>query len=91
MEPRPVCIRAQIFLGKDVTVNRQNSRNWDTFLQHVTDNVRSTEAVRELCTPTGGTRITCYDDLVDREAYVAVGRGKFRDIGYVRKLSNPLQ
>ena len=66
-------------------MNRQNARNWDTFLQHITDDVKSTEAVRDLCTPTGGTRITCYDDLVDRECYVAVGRGKFRDIGYVRR------
>jgi len=72
------------FLGKDVTVNRQNARNWDTFLQNVTEAVKSSEAVRDLVTPTGGTRVTCYDDLVDREYYVAVGRGKFRDIGYVR-------
>jgi len=64
-------------------VNRQNARNWDAFLQHVTDDVKSTEAVRDLCTPTGGTRVTCYDDLVDKECYVAVSRGRFRDIGYV--------
>jgi len=37
-----------------------------------------------------GTRVTCYDDLVDKEYYVAVGRGKFRDIGYVNTVS-PLQ
>lgn len=60
------------FLGKEVTVSRQNARNWDTFLQHITDDVthvtddvtritddvKSTEAVRDLCTPTGGTRVT---------------------------------
>jgi len=72
------------FLGKEITVSRQNARNWDTFLQHVTDDIKFSEAVRDLCTPTGGTRIACYDDLVDRECYVAVGRGRFRDIGYVR-------
>ena len=67
-------------------MSRQNARNWDTFLQHITDDVKSPEAVRELCTPTGGTRVACYDDLVDKECYVAVGRGKFRDIGYVDTL-----
>ena len=53
-------------------MSRQNARNWDTFLQHITDDVthvtddvtritddvKSTEAVRDLCTPTGGTRVT---------------------------------
>jgi len=68
-----------------VTVSRQNARNWDTFLQEITDSVKSSEAVRDLCTPTGGTIITCYDDLVDKECYVALGRAKFRDIGYVVK------
>ena len=67
-------------------MNRQNARNWDAFLQHVTDDVKSTEAVRDLCTPTGGTRVTCYDDLVDKECYVAVSRGRFRDIGYIDTL-----
>jgi len=28
------------FLGKEVTVSRQNARNWDTFLQNVTDVVK---------------------------------------------------
>ena len=70
------------FLGKEVTVSRQNARNWDTFLQNITDVVKSTEAVRDLCTPTGGSLVTCFDDLIDRESYVAVSRGKFRDIGF---------
>jgi len=46
------------FVGKEVTVSRQNARDWDTFLQRVTDDVKFTEAVRELCTPTGGTKVT---------------------------------
>lgn len=70
------------YVGKDFILNRRRIRTWDAFLQAVTLDVRASEAVRSIRTPTGGTRVVDLDDLQDSSNYVAVGNGKFKKLGY---------
>src|SRR5262249_5953193 len=75
------------FAGKEISVSRIHAKNWDMFLENLTGDLRNAEAVRELCTPVGGTPVRCFEDIIDKHSYVAVGRGKFRNIGYVSALN----
>lgn len=75
-----------LFFGKDFALSRPHAKNWDVFLEKLTVDLKNTEAVRDLCTPTGGTLIRSYDELEDRQCYVALGRAKFKDIGFVNRL-----
>ena len=80
-----------LFFGKDIAVNRQHAKNWDVFLEKLTQDLHNTEAVRDLCTPTGGTPVKSFDELEDKRQYVAVGRAKFKDIGSVAACNRPRQ
>ena len=71
------------FFGKDFVLNPRQVRNYEAFLQRVTDHVQLNEAARVICTPVHGTRIRSLEDVQDRNDYVAVGHGKFKNIGYV--------
>jgi archaellum component FlaF (FlaF/FlaG flagellin family) len=71
------------FFGKDFVLNPRQVRNYEAFLQRVTDHVQLNEAARVICTPVHGTRIRSLEDVQDRNDYVAVGHGKFKNIGYM--------
>lgn len=68
------------YMGKCFVLNRRRIRTWDSFLQAVTLDVKSTEAVRSIRTPNNGSRIKSLDDLAQDEKYVAVGNGGFKKL-----------
>ena len=68
------------FYGKDFVLNRRQIRTWDAFLQNVTTDLKTNEAVRSIRTPTGGHRVKELDELQDNKNYVAMGFGKFKKI-----------
>ena len=68
------------FRGKDFVLNRRKIRTWDAFLQAVTTDVKTTDAVRRICTPTHGSKVESLDDLNDKSYYVAVGNGRFKKL-----------
>jgi len=71
------------FFGKTLVLNPRQIRSYDRFLEEVTSYVGFGQAVRSIRTPRHGTMVHSLDDLEDQHDYVAVGIGRFRNIGYV--------
>lgn len=69
------------YFGKDFVLNKRRIRTWESFLQNVTTDLKSNEAVRSIRTPTHGHVVRSLDDLKDNSQYVAVGNGRFKKIG----------
>ncbi|KAK2190613.1 hypothetical protein NP493_74g04012 [Ridgeia piscesae] len=72
------------YTGKYFILNRRRIRTWDSFLQAVTLDVKSTEAVRSIRTPLHGSRIESLEQLTEKgqnQEYVAVGNGRFKKLG----------
>jgi len=69
------------FLGKTLVLNPRHIRSFDRFLETVTSHVGLGHAVRSIRTPRHGTVVQSLDDLEDQQDYVAVGIGRFRNIG----------
>jgi hypothetical protein len=70
----------QKFAGKEFIINKRQIRTWEAFLQNVTSDLKTNEAVRSIRTPTGGHRVKTLDDIEDSKNYVAVGFGRFKKI-----------
>jgi hypothetical protein len=68
------------FHGVMVTVNRRQVPQWDVLLDMLTTQIKSDEAVRALCTPVNGTRLSSLDELEENYSYVALGAGRFKKI-----------
>lgn len=68
------------FYGKEFVLNRRRVRTLDSFLQLVTSDLKTSNAVRSIRTPRHGTRIDNLDQLLDHENYVAVAGGKFKSL-----------
>ena len=73
----------QKFYGKDFVLNKRRIRTWDAFLQTVTLDLKTNEAVRSIRTPTHGSLVKSLEDLEDNRQYVAVGNGRFKRMGLV--------
>ena len=71
------------FLGKDFVLNKRKIRTWDSFLSTATVGLKANFPVRAICTPNHGHRIQSLDEFEDSKQYVAMGYGKFRQLGYV--------
>ena len=70
------------FSGKPFVINPRTTRNFDSFLNHVTVTLKpSFGAVRSIRTPDHGSEVTDLDHLESGQAYVAGGQGKFRKLG----------
>jgi len=69
------------FYGKTLVVNRKHMQTWDTFLKHATDKTGLMFPARNILTPTHGTKITSFDDLMDGSSYVVLAKGTFKPIG----------
>ena len=76
------------FFGKDVVVNRRQTRSLPALLNALPPLLgMQAEQVHALVTPRGGTEVSHLGDLEDRREYVAVSpRRRFKDIGYVVSL-----
>jgi len=70
------------FFGKTLVLNPRQIRSYDRLLETVTAHVGFGQAVRSIRTPRHGTTIQSLDDLEDHQDYVAVGIGRFKNIGY---------
>ena len=71
------------FYGKHCIVNTKRTRNFDAFLQNLTDDLNTTRPVRSIRTPVGGHMVKEFADLRDNGAYVATmgSNEKFKKIG----------
>ena len=69
------------FFGKQCVVNPKRTRNFDAFLQELTNNLKTTRPIRNICTPVGGHRVKDLEDLVNNGNYVAVAGDKFKKVG----------
>ena len=69
------------FTGKYVVLNKRRIRTWDSLLEEVTRGTRSDLPVRAICTPLGGTTISDLEQLEENGNYVALARGRFRNLG----------
>lgn len=73
------------FFGKTLVLNPRQVRSYDRFLETVTSQVGFGQAVRSIRTPRYGSMVQSLDDLEDQQDYVAVGIGRFKNIGYIRQ------
>ena len=71
------------FTGKTIVLDRAKIRQWEPLLMDVTTRVGSAEFVRNIRTPTHGTKIKTLDQLQQGQEYVAVGNGGFKRLGWV--------
>jgi len=69
------------FFGTTVVVNRRGTQTWEGFLREATEKTGVTFAVRDVLTPTHGTRINSLSELRDGSSYVVVSKGLFKRIG----------
>ena len=74
------------FVGKPFVLNKRQCRTYDSFLNALTNELKAAEAVRRVCTPVGGTQVQSLDGLEHDAAYVAVGIGRFKKLGYINIL-----
>jgi len=72
------------FFGKTLVLNPRHIRSYDRFLETVTSQLGFGQAVRSIRTPRHGTAVQSLDELEDQRDYVAVGIGRFRNIGCVQ-------
>ena len=73
------------FYGKKFVVNRRRVRTLDAFLDNVTVDIKSSKAVRRLCTPQGTHEVNSLETLEHGGRYVAItslGRDGFRKLNY---------
>ena len=73
------------FYGKKFVVNRRRVRTFDAFLDNVTVDIKSSKAVRRLCTPLGTHEVRSLETLENGGRYVAVtsiGRTGFKKLNY---------
>jgi len=72
------------YFGKSFVVPRRlvknRDRQWNQLLDHVTDQVGLNTAARCLCTPVGGSEVSCVEELEHMKMYVAVSSGKFQKL-----------
>lgn len=68
------------FPGKKIVVSRKDVRNFDSFLDRVTRDIKAKVAVRAIRTPNHGTRILNLETLENGGLYVATGQEKFKKI-----------
>ena len=66
------------FPGKKIVVSPKYIRNFDTFLDRVTRDIRAGVAVRSIRTPAHGSRVTQLNKLDNGGTYVAVGSERFK-------------
>ncbi len=67
------------FRGRNVLVNKKQTKDLDTFCDNVTNAIKPREGcVRRLATPNHGTRITDIDELTPGGEYVAMCGPKFK-------------
>jgi len=76
------------FFGKTLVLNPRQIRSYDRLLETVTSHVGFGQAVRSIRTPRYGTMVHTLDDLEDQQDYVAVGIGRFKNIGYGCQFTN---
>jgi len=69
------------FFGATMLVNRRLTQTWERFLVEATERTGVVYAVRDVLTPTHGTRVNNLDELVDGASYVVVSKGIFKRIG----------
>jgi len=69
------------FFGTTMVVNKRSTQTWETFLREATEKTGVMYAVRDVLTPTHGTRINSLDELKDGSSYVVVSKGLFKRIG----------
>lgn len=69
------------FFGTMMVVSRRLTQTWETFLREATQKTGVTYAVRDVLTPTHGTKINSLDELVDGSSYVVISKGIFKRIG----------
>lgn len=85
------------YAGRKFVLNPKKVRSMDAFLQQVTDGIRAPfGAVRNIHTPTGGTRIDRLSDLKDGGTYVAAGARPYRKLNYeaiqpIKKTPSPMK
>lgn len=79
------------FFGKDFVLNPRQCRNYDSFLQIVTNHLQFGQAVRSIHTPIGGTEIMDIKTFRDKADYVAVGNGRFKKIPYPQLYNQHVQ
>ena len=78
------------FFGKTFVLNPRQIRSYDRLLETVTSHVGFGQAVRSIRTPRHGTVVQSIDDLEDQHDYVAVGIGRFKNIGYLQYIYDSL-
>ena len=66
------------YYGKDFVLNKRRIRTWESFLQNVTIDLKTDQAVRSIRTPNHGTTVRKLDELRENQQYVAVSTGIFR-------------
>ena len=71
------------FHGGTKTVNRRLMPTWETFLRQATEKTGAMCAARDVLTPTHGTKVKGFDELVDGSSYVVIAKGNFIPIGLV--------
>jgi len=69
------------FYGKTMNVSRRLTHTWETFLREATERTGVMFAVRNVVTPTHGSRINSLEELVDGSSYVVLCKGNFKPIG----------
>eukprot|EP00055_Hartaetosiga_balthica_P008040 m.28757 g.28757 ORF g.28757 m.28757 type:complete len:647 (-) comp6087_c0_seq2:263-2203(-) len=77
------------FPPKPIVLNTYETRNWDTFLDKVTQHVRGPDAIQLIYDATTGKRVKTFDDLKDGQQYVAAKKERFKRIGY-KAIVNPV-
>ena len=68
------------YYPKDIVLNKRRIRTWDAFLQYVTIDLKTNEAVRSIRTPNQGHSVRNLDDLEENKQYVACGTGRFKSV-----------
>lgn len=67
------------FFGKPMVVSRRAP--WEEFLRQATEKTGLMFAARDILTPTHGTKINGFDELVHGSSYVVISKGNFKPIG----------
>ncbi|EGD79006.1 hypothetical protein PTSG_11815 [Salpingoeca rosetta] len=71
------------FPARSVVVNTHVTRNWDAFLDRVTQGVRPQRgAIRLIYDADTGKKVKTFEDLEDGKSYVAAGLERFKRIPY---------
>ncbi|KAL3316287.1 Doublecortin domain-containing protein 2 [Cichlidogyrus casuarinus] len=73
-------------LGKRLVINPRQVRSWEYFLEYLRRSFGEVcPAIREIATPTGGTRIHELQQLENQHRYIAIPSGeKLKHLDYVQ-------